>query len=111
MKIIPFNPSLSSRQNFTVNLAEQVCSFTMVWNNRAGAWFCDFKTSVGENHSVRLVESSPLLGQVNNLGLSGDFRVLKSNRMGADKIAYGTLGSDWSLVYGTYDEWETFDGV
>ena len=39
MKIIPFSPSLSSRQEFSVNLGELVCEFTMAWNSRAEAWF------------------------------------------------------------------------
>ncbi len=111
MKIIPFYPSLSSRQEFSVNLGELVCEFTMSWNSRAEAWFCDFRTSTGENDSVRLVEWSPLLKGINRTGLDGDFRVLKANRLCNDPITYDNLGSDWKLVFGTADEWETFDGV
>lgn len=111
MKIIPFYPSISSRQSFSVNLGEQVCSFSIVWNLRAEAWFCDFKTSEGENFSVRLTENAPILGAVNALGLDGDFRVMKANKLAQDTITYDNLGSDWILVYGTNAEWETFDGV
>lgn len=111
MHIIPFNPAVSSRQNFSVNLGELVCEMTVAWNGRAGTWFADFVTSTGANYSVRLVETSPLLGKVNRTGLDGDFRVLKSNRLGADTIGYDNFGSDWKLVFGTKAEWEEYDGV
>lgn len=111
MKIIPFSPSISSRQVFNVNLGELVCEFRMAWNSRVNSWFCDFKTSTGENNSVRLVENSPLLGTLNGTGLSGDFRVLKFNKLCEDPITYDNLGSDWRLVFGTNDEWEKYDGV
>jgi hypothetical protein len=111
MKIIPFSPSISSRQNFSVNLGELVCEFTMAWNSRASAWFCDFKTSTGENDSVRLVENSSLLEGTNRTGLDGDFRVLKFNKLCNDPITYDNLGSDWRLVFATRSEWEVFDGV
>lgn len=111
MKIIPFSPSISSRQVFNVNLGELVCEFRMAWNSRVNSWFCDFKTSTGENNSVRLVEISPLLGTLNGTGLAGDFRVLKFNKLCEDPITYDNLGSDWRLVFGTNDEWENYDGV
>lgn len=111
MKIIPFSPSISSRQVFNVNLGELVCEFRMAWNSRVNSWFCDFKTSTGANYSVRLVETSPLLGSVNRTGLAGDFRVLKFNKLCEDPITYDNLGSDWRLVFGTNDEWEKYDGV
>lgn len=111
MKIIPFSPSVSSRQEFDVNLGELVCTFKMAWNSRAGAWFCDFRTSTGENDSVRLVENSDLLGISNRTGLDGDFRVMKFNNLCNDPITYGNLGTDWRLVFGTKAEWEAVDGV
>ena len=111
MKIIPFSPSISSRQLFSVNLGELVCEFRMTWNSRVNSWFCDFKTSTGENDSVRLVENSPLLGGSNKTGLAGDFRVLKFNKLCQDPVTYDNLGTDWRLVFGTHDEWEAFDGV
>lgn len=111
MKVIPFSSKLSSRQKFIVNLGELVCELSMSWNNRASAWFCDFKTSTGENNSVRLVENSPLLEGTNRTGLDGDFRVLKINAMCNDPVTYDNLGADWILVFGTRAEWETYDGV
>ena len=112
MKIIPFTPSVSSKQNFSVNLGELVCDFTLSWNQRVEAWYCDFVTTTGANYSVRLVETSHLLGKVNRTGLKGDFRVIKFNRLGPDSITYDNLGTDWKLVFGTDDEWEEYgDGV
>lgn len=111
MKIIPFSPSISSRQIFSVNLGELVCEFRVTWNSRVNSWFCDFKTSTGENDSVRLVENSPLLGGSNKTGLAGDFRVLKFNKICADPITYDNFGSDWKMIFGTRSEWEAFDGV
>ena len=111
MKIIPFSPTISSRQIFSVNLGELVCEFRMAWNSRVQSWFCDFKTSTGENNSVRLVENSPLLGGSNKTGLDGDFRVLKFNKLCQDPVTYDNFGSDWKLVFGTRSEWEAVDGV
>lgn len=111
MKIIPFNPSVSSRQNFSVNLGELVCEFTMSWNQRVEAWYCDFETTSGANYSVRLVEDSPLLGEVNRTGLDGDFRVLKFNNLSSENINYDNLGTDWKLVFLTAEEGRQIDGV
>lgn len=111
MKIVQFDPSISSRQNFNVNLGELVCDFLFHWNERASAWFCDFTTSSGANHSVRLIENSSLLKGINRTGLPGDFRVLKMNRMAADIITYDNFGTDWKLVYGLPSEWEFIDGL
>lgn len=111
MKIIPFNPSVSSRQNFSVNLGELVCEFTISWNQRVEAWYCDFETTAGANYSVRLVETSPLLEGVNKTGLDGDFRVLKFNSLGSEKITYENLGTDWKLVFLTAEEGRQIDGV
>mgnify|MGYP003291735085 CR=1 FL=1 len=111
MKIIPFYPSISSRQVFSVNLGELVCEFRMAWNSRVESWFCDFKTTTGENNSVRLVENSPLLEGTNRTGLKGDFRVLCFNAMASKNITYDNLGSDWKIVFGTDKEWESYDGV
>lgn len=111
MKIIPFNPSDSSRQNFSVNLGELVCEFSVSWNSRCNSWFCDFRTSTGENNSVRLVENSALLERINRTGLDGDFRVLKFNKLCEDPVTYDNFGTDWRLVFGTHSEWEAYDGV
>lgn len=111
MKIIPFTPSVSSRQNFSVNLGELVCDFTISWNQRVNAWFCDFVTTTGANYSVRLVEKSPLLGSVNRTGLKGDFRVLKFNNLTKESITYDNFGTDWKLVFLTDKEGKVIDGV
>lgn len=111
MKIIPFTPSVSSRQNFSVNLGELVCDFTLSWNQRVDAWFCDFVTTTGANYSVRLVEKSPLLGSVNRTGLKGDFRVLKFNNLTKESITYDNFGTDWKLVFLTDKEGKVIDGV
>ena len=111
MKIIPFTPSVSSRQNFSVNLGELVCDFTFSWNQRVNAWFCDFVTTTGANYSVRLVEKSPLLGSVNRTGLKGDFRVLKFNNLTKESITYDNFGTDWKLVFLTDKEGKVIDGV
>lgn len=111
MKVIPFDPSVSSIQSFNVNLGELVCDFLVSWNYRDGHWYSDFVTSYGANYSVKFVENSPLLGNANRTTLAGDFRILKMNRLAADRIAYDNFGSDWKLVYGTPEEWEKFDAA
>lgn len=111
MKVIPFDPSVSSRQNFNVNLGELMCSFTFHWNSRVSSWYCDFSTTSGTNYSARIVEDRPILGAFNVTGLSGDFRCLKMSRDAADSISYDNFGTGWKLVYGTAEEWEEFNGV
>ena len=111
MKVIPFSPSVSSRQVFSVNLGDLVCEFRIAWNSRVESWFCDFKTSTGENNSFRLVENSSLLEGTNRTGLKGDFRVLPFNKLGEDHITYDNFGSDWKLVFAETEEWEVLDGL
>jgi len=111
MKIIPFDPTISSYQQFTVNLGDFVCSFRLLWNERDSFWFCDFSTDAGENDSIRLVVNSPLLGSFSRLGYDGDFRLLKMDSSGVDIVNYSNFGTVWKLVFGTSDEWESFDGV
>lgn len=111
MKIVPFTPSISSIQSFSVNLGELVCDFTLSWNVRSERWFCDFSTSSGHNLSVKLVESSSLLGIKNRTGLDGDFRVILVNSSCVEGITYDNFGTDWVLVYGTNEEWREFDGL
>ena len=111
MKLIPFYPSDSSRQEFSVNLGEQVCIFNVSWNGRAGAWFMDLKTSEGFINNVRLVETTSLLADNNGLGLGGNFRVLKTNKLTRESITYDNLGSDWTLTFATNEEWASFDAI
>lgn len=109
MKIIPFDSSISSKQNFFVNLGKNMCKFDFSWNERCKAWFVDFSTSFGFKNSVRLVENSPLLNDSDVLGIDGFFKVLKTNQSGDNLITYDNLGKDWFLIYGTREEWESLD--
>lgn len=111
MKIIPFSPKISSIQNFNVNLGELVCNFHILWNARAGSWFCDIETTTGKNCGMRLVENTPLLGATNRTGLKGDFRILKFNKLCSEPITYENFGSDWKLVFGTDKEWSLINGI
>lgn len=110
MKIIPFDPSLSSYQTFSVNLGDFVCSFRLLWNLRDACWFATLTSDAGENDGVRIVPESPLLGKKSNLGYDGDFRCLKFSKKASDAIGYSDLGSSWKLVWGSPDEWESYDG-
>ena len=107
MKVIPFDPGdIYGLQQFSANLGKLVCQFTMKWNSRVESWFCDFKTTTGENNSVRLVENSPLLKGTNRTGLDGDFVVLKFNKLCNEKITFDNFGTDWRMVYATKEELE-----
>lgn len=111
MKSIPFDPTLSANQTFTSNLGDATVRFTLQWNGRAGAWFCDFETSEGSSLGVMLAADHDLLDDPEEtLGIDGNFRVLKFVAM-ADPLGYSNLGNDWKLVYATSDEWEEWDGV
>lgn len=109
MKIIPFDSSISADQKFNVNLGEMVCEFNIRWNIRAQAWFCNFVTSTGSNNGVRIVENSNLLKNQNSLGVTGDFRAVRMTKSGVDFISYDNFGKEWSLVYGTQNEWLAYD--
>jgi len=111
MKIIPFDPTLSSYQTFSVNLGDFVASFRLLWNERDGSWYMDVDSDIGKNSSVRLVPDSPLLGRFNRLGYEGDFRCLKTDASATNSLGYDQLGSAYSLVWGTATEWESYDGV
>lgn len=110
MKVIPFDPSISSHQNFFINLGSAVCEFDFVWNGRAEAWFVSISTSSGALHSVRLIENTPLCSDGDKLDLGGYFKVIKTNAYGLNQITYDNLGSDWSLVFGSKEEWSIIDG-
>lgn len=109
MKIIDFDPRISSRQRFNVNLGEQVVDFKFSWNTTVNAWFVDFATTEGYNNSVRLVENSGILHNKSRLGMDGDFRVLKFSRLCNEGITYDNFGTDWKMVFGTTEEWREFD--
>lgn len=111
MIIIPIDTSKSAHFTLSVNLDEIVCNFRFLWNLRDECWYCDFSSSNGENHGVKIVTETDLLGYKNNLGAEGDFRVLKANKTADDDITYDNFGNDYILVWGTYSEWEDFDGV
>lgn len=107
---IPFDPSLSACQSFTVNLGDAQVSFSLQWNGRAGAWFCGFATSDGSEGGVKLTAGRDLLTDPDALGLAGNFRVLQFTAMAGD-LGYANFGGDWRLVYATAEEWEAYDGV
>lgn len=109
-KAIPFDPSLSANQSFSVNVGDAQVKFTVQWNGRAGAWFCDFATSDGELCGIRLDAGRDLLTDPDLLGLPGNFRLLQFTAM-ADAVGYANFGSDWRLVYATTEEWEAYDDV
>ncbi|MCF0223825.1 MAG: hypothetical protein HUK20_06115 [Fibrobacter sp.] len=111
MKMIPFYPSESSRQEFSVNLGNMVGFFNVFWNERAKSWFFDLSTSSGAIYGVRIVESTPILPETNSLGLEGNIRVLKTNKLCKESITYDNFGSDWTLVFGYTDEWTEFDSI
>lgn len=109
MIIIDFDPRVSADQYFSVDVGDDVANIHLRWNERDGHWFADISSSNGEVPSVRIIEKSPLLGQRGgSVKLGGDFRVLAFNR-DSEAITYDNLGSDWKIIFGTYQEWADYD--
>ena len=109
MKIIPFNPSLSSRQSLSVNLGEAVINFYFVWNVRDSSWYVDLSNTETEILSVKMLPNSNLL-PINNKLINGNFRVLNVKNSEYEIITYDNFGSVFQLMYGTNEEWSKIDG-
>lgn len=109
MKIIPFNPSLSSRQSLSVNIGEAVINFYFVWNIRDASWYVDLSNTETEILSVKILPNSNLL-PINNKLINGNFRVFKVKNSEYEIITYDNFGSVFQLMYGTNEEWSKIDG-
>jgi hypothetical protein len=109
MKIIPFNPSLSSRQSLSVNIGEAVINFYFVWNIRDSSWYVDLSNTETEILSVKILPNSNLL-PINNKLINGNFRVLNVKNSEYEIITYDNFGSVFQLMYGTNEEWSKIDG-
>lgn len=109
MKIIPFNPSLSSRQSLSVNLGEAVINFYFEWNIRDSSWYVDLSNTETEILSVKILPNSNLL-PINNKLINGNFRVLNVKNSEYEIITYDNFGSVFQLMYGTNEEWSKIDG-
>ena len=110
MKIIPFNSSLSSRQELSINISEKVIKLFFCWNIRESAWFVDFRDSDDECKSVILKEGYNLIPE-NRLKINGNFRVIKLKNTDENEITFENFGKSYFLVYGTKEEWSDWDGV
>lgn len=110
MKIIPFNPNVSSYQELSVNLGEFVCDFRFLWNERDGFWYVDLKSSNGSVLGCRLCVGSNLVDKTSKLGYDGNFRVLKVTKT-TKNLGFENFGVDYKLVYGLSSEWELIDGI
>lgn len=109
MKIIPFNPSLSSRQSLSVNIGEAVINFYFEWNIRDSSWYVDLSNTEIEILSVKVLPNSNLL-PINNKLINGNFRVLNVKNSEYEIITYDNFGSVFQLMYGTNEEWSKIDG-
>ena len=109
MKIIPFNPSLSSRQSLSVNIGEAVINFYFEWNVRDSSWYVDLSNTETEILSVKMLPNSNLLPINNNL-INGNFRIFKVKNSEDEIITYDNFGSVFQLMYGTNEEWSKIDG-
>jgi hypothetical protein len=108
MKIIPFNPSLSSRQSLSVNIGEAVINFYFEWNIRDSSWYVDLSNTETEILSVKILPNSNLL-PINNKLINGNFRVLNVKNSEYEIITYDNFGSVFQLMYGTNEEWSKID--
>ena len=97
--LIPFNPKVSSDQSFTVDIGGSVVSFRMLWNGRDQAWYMDLTSNFGTARSVKLVPNSPLLEGKADMGINGDFYVIRKDAQAPSTIGFFDLGATWGLYW------------
>ena len=102
MLLIPFDPSVSSSQEFRVDLGGKVATIDMAWNIRDSAWYMDIKTDTGEQDGIRVSPWTRLILNDDLLGVSGNLFAIKDGN--EDAITYDNLGSDFNLYWFDSDD-------
>lgn len=106
--LIPFDPRKSSDQKFKVDLGGAVVSIRIIWNTREKAWFMDVEGSGTPARSVKLVPNSPLLHRIVDLGVEGNFYVLRTDVNAQEPIGFFELGKTWGIYWLS---WSELDGI
>ena len=106
--LIPFDPLKSSNQRFKVNLGGALVSLRIMWNTRDQAWYMDAEGTGTPANSVKIVPDSPLLHRIVDLGVEGNFYVLRTDVNAALPIGYFDLGKTWGLYW---LNWSELDGL
>ena len=94
---IPFDPSVSSSQEFRVDLGGKVVTMSIAWNIRDDAWYLDAHTDDAGQYGVRIAPMTKLLLSDDILGITGNLYAIKEGS--EDAITYDYLGSDFNLYW------------
>lgn len=113
---IPFDPSISARQSFSVSLGGSLALVELSWNTFSSRWEISVTSNGSQVSGVRVVPGIPLFRQYRSRGLfDGDIVVLgNGNVEQGSPVGYEQLGNDYGLYYATADEvsaWERNNGV
>lgn len=108
---IPINTKGKAYLTLSCNVGRNSVSFRLLWNERDGAWYCDFESSEGANNGVRLVVNSRLLRSKNHVSTGGDFVILKSEISSTESLGFKNLGDVYRLYYLNQEDLETFKGL
>jgi hypothetical protein len=117
MMRIPFDPSRSADQSFSVLIPEhQVVELRMVWNTRASGWDVLVSGPSGSVGFLRLKPRWPLL--LEHLAISpidGDIIALPlQGGSGKGLDDFDALGSSWGLFWLSQDDvkaWRSANGL
>lgn len=95
-------PLRARGQRLTIALGDETRQLTVWWNQAARCWMCDIASTDGEPLAtgIPLVTGEDLLGQLEYLGLGGQWIVQSDND--TDEVpTYQSLGQTGHLYYVT----------
>ena len=105
---IPFDPTVSSAQEFRVDLGGLVVTMNIAWNIRYSAWFLDVYTDDAGQYGIRISPMSRLLLSDDILGITGNLFAIKEGQ--DSSITYDNLGSDFNLYWFDEDDLNSLEG-
>ena len=116
MMKIPFDPTISSDQQFQVLIPERaVIMLTLRWNTRNGFWYVDIESGGKVLNGLKVVPSWPILLEHQALSpIDGDLMALPLSGSAPDHIPYEGLGTSWGLFWLAPEdvkEWEAAHGL
>lgn len=87
-------------------------SFRFLWNERAGAWFCDFESANGANYGIELKPGRLILGRSNNVNKDGgDFAIIKTEKTSNENLGFDNFGTTYKLCYLSAEDIKIFENA
>lgn len=109
MLLIPTDFGGNAYNSQKVNIDGVNVSFRFLWNDRSGAWVCDFESVDGANYGVELHAGRQILLGFNHVLKGGDFVILKTERTSAEALGFDNLGSVYKLYFVTPEDVATLE--